>query len=106
MSKEKYKLGYISVICDDFDIEEYVQLREAAVQCEKFVVGIPDEYIVARLWNGTKEYNPEKVKEFLLDLKWVTDVIILNLDYLNKQQVYDKYPFDVCFYGTQYGLAF
>ena len=42
MSKEKYKLGYISVICDDFDIEEYVQLREAAVQCEKFVVGIPD----------------------------------------------------------------
>ena len=107
MAGKRYKLGYC--MCCILDIEQknsYEWLKEKAALCEKFVLGIPDEWVVARLYGDTKSYSAVETRQFMLDLGWFTDVIILDAENLDYQKIYRKVPFDVCFYGSKFGQKY
>lgn len=103
--KKKYNKGYCAAVVGCKDIHSENWLKELAVQCEEFVLGIPDEWIFARLF-GNKEYSAEKTKKFWMDTGWFSDVVILDAEHLSYQKIFEKIHFNVCFYGTQYGQAF
>ncbi len=103
--EKKYKLGYCGILGDFFDKDVYLRMRACAEKCERFVLGIPDEYIMARLF-GDSVYCAEDLRRLWLDCKWVDEVVILDVTKLGKRQIYEEVPYDVCFYGTEYGGAF
>lgn len=74
--------------------------------CEHFVIGIPDDVIMARIFGDAKKYSCEKTKSLLMDLRWVDDVIILDHENISRQKIQEQISYDVCFYGSEYGKAF
>lgn len=104
--EKKYKLGYCGIIGDFFDKAAYLRLKECSELCSRFVIGIPDEYVMARLYGDGRQYSAEEMKQIWSDCKWVDDVIILDAMTLQKRNIYEKLHFDVCFYGSEYGAAF
>lgn len=103
--EKKYKLGYCGILGDFFDKDGYLRMRACAEECERFVLGIPDEYIMARLVGGSA-YCAEDLRRIWLDCRWVDDVVILDVTKLGVRRVYEELQFDVCFFGTEYGGAF
>lgn len=103
---KQYKLGYCMCVVNAEQKDRYKWLEEKASLCEKFVLGIPDEWVMARLFGDKKKYNVEKEKQFWLDTGWIAEVIILNAEMLSYQKIYETVKFDVCFYGTEYGVHF
>lgn len=103
--EKKYKLGYCSIVGDFFNKAVYLRMRECKESCERLVIGIPDEYVMARLF-GDSPYSAEDLRRVWLDCRWVDDVIILDVERLNKQNVYRELQYDVCFYGSEYGAVF
>ncbi len=106
MMNRQYKLGYYSVIIDELELELYDHLRECSNMCERFVIGIPDDVIMARIFGDAKKYSCEKTKSLLMDLRWVDDVIILDHENISRQKIQEQISYDVCFYGSEYGKAF
>lgn len=105
MGDKKYKKGYCGAIVGVKDIKAENWLKELTLQCEEFVLGIPDEWVYARLF-GNKEYSAEKTKKFWMDTGWFSDVVILDAEHLLYQKIFEDLHFDVCFYGAEYGQAF
>lgn len=105
MMEKKYHLGYCCITGHFFERSTYMQMKACSELCERFVIGIPDEYVWARLY-GDDGYSAENAKRIWLDCKWVSDVVILDAPKLFKQNIYHELKFDVCFYGSEYGLAY
>lgn len=101
----KYRLGYLAGVFDSKDIGQYEWLHKISKYCDDFVLGIPDEWIVARLY-GDRPYSSQEMQKFWIESGWFANVIILDAEHLNYQKVHKRIPFDVCFYGCEYGQAF
>lgn len=103
---EKYKLGYCMGVLSAEDKDKYVWLKESISSCEKFVLGIPNEWIMARLFGESRSYHAEREKQNWIDTGWFSDVIILDAEHLSYQKMYETIQYDICFYGTEYGKVF
>lgn len=101
----KYKKGYCAAVVISFDIRKIAWLKEAAQQCEQFVIGIPDHSVMEEI-DEKRKYDPEAIRDYLLDVKWISDVIVLKEQQLDYKRVYEEIHFDVCFYGSDYGVRF
>lgn len=105
-SEYKWKTGYCAANVEDLNPLNFKWLKEAALQCEKFVLGIPDKEVMEKLFGNKENYHPETLQEFWNDIKWIDDVVILDPVHLSYQKAYEALSFDVCFYGSVYGTAF
>ena len=85
------------------NIEKYVWLRDLAANCDEFVLAIPDDYIVARLYGDSVAYSSAISLDYWKGSCWFTDVIVLKANQLDYQWLHKKIRFDVCFYGEEYG---
>lgn len=106
MSSCNYKLGYLMNVCDGNDWNTYEWLHLLSQQCEKFVLGIPDEWVIARLYGDRKKYSAKERQEFWMKTGWFSEVRILDAEHLSYQKMYDELQFDACYYGSEYGLPF
>lgn len=104
--ERKYKIGYCMSMIDYGRLKEYRWLEEAAGQCERFVLGIPDEWVMARFAGDGYPYCAEETRKRLLESDYITDVAILDAVLLSYREVWQRVPYDVCFYGSQYGRLF
>lgn len=104
--EHKYKLGYCMSMVEYGRLKEYRWLEEAAGQCERFVLGIPDEWVMARFAGNGYAYCAEETRERLLEADYISDVVILDAALLFYREVWRKVSYDVCFYGSQYGRLF
>lgn len=102
----KYKLGYAMAFLPEMDFLKYDWIKKYAQNCEKFILGIPSDLIYNKFSNGTGVYEANSVKDYWLNFKWISDVVILSEDSLSYQTAFEKYHFDVCFYGSLYGKRF
>lgn len=102
-TEKKYRCGYCMVIPNQMDLGGYGWLRESIAECEQFVLGIPNAWVIARLYGDSKQYDAEKIKQFWINSGWVSDVIILENEQLSYQKAYEKVKYDFCLYGTEYG---
>lgn len=102
----KWKIGYCAANVEVINPLHFKWMKDVAVQCERFILGIPNKEVMMKLFGNRENYNPELVKEFWAEIKWIDDVIILDFEHLDYRKVYEMLSFDICFYGSKYGLAF
>ena len=103
----KKKRAYLSMILYQNDATHYELLKQIAVEFGSLTVGIPSNYVMARLYGeGKNGYDAEATRAFLLDFKFIDDVLILDDHDFGYRAAYEKLKFDVCYYGSEYGSQF
>lgn len=102
----KYKTGYCAANAVDINPLQFAWMKKAAMQCERFILGIPDKQIMTALFEKRDDYNPVCIRDFWKEIKWIDDVVILDFESLDYRRAFEKFSFDVCFYGSRYGLGF
>ncbi len=99
-----YQCGYCNLIVHD-DIQTISQVvRDMKSQCERVVLGIPDDLTFARLY-GDLPYSAEEKRNALLSQTIVDDVLILD-GKSRYEQVYDQIHFDNVYFGSMFGRAY
>lgn len=99
-----FQCGYCSLVVQD-DITGIGQcIANMKMQCEKVVLGIPDELTYSRLF-GDVPYSSNEKREALLIQTQVDDVLVLG-DNCGYEQIYEKVHFDNVYFGSQFGKAF
>lgn len=106
LTKCKWKTGYAMADVRSMDPLYFKWLKEKALNCEKFILGIPNKDILSKVYQNTDNYDVEWVKEYWLEIKWIDEVMILDFEQLDYRKMYELLSFDVCFYGSRYGRAF
>lgn len=99
----KYRCGYLAAYVKADDFQKYGWLKEASLQCDKLVLGIPDNETVQKLFDAEISYGADKVKEYWLNIKWIEDVVILDEKSLCSYRLPEGYEIDVCFFGSDFG---
>ncbi len=107
---KKYKLGYCMAIVQQGNYQQYQWLRKIALQCEKFILAIPDTIIAGKFYNSHSvyevSYNVDSALQYWRDIRWIDQVVIATEAELSYQAAYEKYGFDMCCYGSYYGEQF
>lgn len=104
--QKRCKLGYCMAVVDMNNPQSYEWLGQYVEQCEQFILGIPDEWVMARLYGDRIAYNAAETKRKLQEIGWFTDVIILDAEHLDYIRVHEKIRYDVVVYGTEYGIIY
>ena len=102
----KWEVGYCAVNVEDMNPLHYRWMKDVAVQCKRFILGIPNKEVMEKALGERENYAPILLQEFWSEIKWVDDVVILDFEHLNYQKAYEALSFNVCFYGSKYGIAF
>lgn len=105
-NEDKWKIGYCAAIVEASDFRNYGWLKDIANQCERFILGIPNQLIVKKLFGEDCTYDPQIVKDYWVNVKWINEILILDEEDLAYQIAFEKIGFDVCFYGSEYGIRF
>lgn len=106
MPDRKYDCGYIVAYIQDNDFRNYGWLKEASLQCEKLVLGIPDNEVAGSITGCAASYDATRIKEYWLNFKWIEDVIILDANQIYQHSLPTGYAIDVCFLGSDYGMRY
>jgi len=101
-----YEMGYAMAIVDDKSWEQLEYLRNFANVCKKFVLGIPDDVIMGRLFTEARGYNAQIQTERLMQWDWIDHVVTLDYAHLRYPTVHRELQFDACLYGMYYSAAF
>lgn len=105
-SEYRWKLGFAEVNVEDLNHLHYKWLKEAAMQCEKFILGIPNKEIMEKISGSAINYDPNLIMEYWQEIKWIDKVIIQDYEHLDYKKMYQMLSFDVCFFGSKYGQAY
>lgn len=99
-----FKCGYCSlVVHEDLSVASQL-IDDMKRNCEKAILGIPDELTYARLF-GDFPYSAEATKERILKETNVDDVFIFG-EQIEYQEIYEKLHFDALYYGSCFGRAY
>ena len=107
MTEKKYKLGYCNLITYGYSAKDFSFLKTLSSCCEALILGIPSDSTMECLYGESRNgYDSKAVKTFWEDVRFINQVVVLDEHEFGYQTMYEKFHFDVCFYGTEYGLAF
>lgn len=99
----RYQCGYLAAYVKDNDFEKYGWIKEAAWQCGKLVLGIPDNKVVEKIVGSITTYDAAKVREYCLKIMGIDEVVILDEDHICRFALPEGYDFDVIFCGSDFG---
>ncbi|MCR4924835.1 MAG: LicD family protein [Clostridiales bacterium] len=101
------KRVYLNLILYEYNLEHFNFLKNLAAEYGSLTIGIPSDYVMARLFGeGRNGYSAERVRDFWLQFKFVEDIVVFDNHKFGYQDMYEKLHFDVCFYGSEYGIQF
>lgn len=106
MNKSKWKKGFCMLAIDGDSLTDLLRIKKYADMCEKFVLGIPDEESLKRIYNNKNIDNYSEIVNFLDTISWIDRLLILNKNQMNYMTVYEMVSFDVCFVGSDFGKAY
>lgn len=101
-----YNKSYCMLVFDNLDPNNYQWLKHIADQSNEFILGIPDEWVFARIFSDTREYDLAGTKAALESWGWFDEVRVVSFEKLSYAKMYDEVKFDTCFYGAEYGRNF
>lgn len=102
----KYAKGLCRIILTGDGQQERNYLRSLALQCEEFILAIPDKWIYARIFGNDDGYEPEEIRALWMDYRWIADVVVIDREHMRLEDVSKLVKFDALFYGCEYGQAF
>lgn len=95
-----YKVGYTQGVFDMFHIGHLHLINRAAEQCEKLIVGVNSDDLVAEYKNKKTVICQEDRAEIIRNLKSVDECVIVTT--LNKVELYKQLKFDAVFIGDDW----
>ncbi len=105
-----YKIGYCMAAVGFGDLRQYNWLKKLSESCERFILAIPDDDIMMKLYAKDSPYGePRKITDLLAywnDVKWIDQLVTVTESELSYRAAYEKYGFDICYYGSYYGNNF
>ncbi len=104
--KGKYKIGFYPLIIEIYDEQTGAHLQKCSEICEKFIIGLPEDNIMARFFGDGRSGHREDTMALLRNLPGVTDIVIMDDETIFRQKMHSKIPYDVCFIGSEYGRLF
>ena len=102
----KYTRGFYPSVITEINHVVFSQLKRVSEQCDEFIVGIPDQWTYARLFDTDEGYCAAEMAELLEEFEFINKVVILEQSDLLMQNVHQKFNFDLYYYGTEYGCLF
>ncbi len=97
---------YYPTIVDLNDKELFSRFEEIRRYCDKLIVGIPDDVIMARIY-GDGQYTPvEEIRNVLDGLHYIDEVLVLDTNMLSRREVFRHHRFNRCVYGGEYGAEY
>lgn len=101
------KRVYLNYILYAYNLGPFEALKSLAAQYGRLTIGIPSDYVMARLYGeGRNGYTAAVARDFWIQMKFIDDVVILGDHNFGYQEMYERLKFDVCFYGSEYGRQF
>lgn len=104
--QHKWKVGYCIANAENMNPLQFSWMKNVAIQCKRFILGIPNKEVMEKALGERENYDPILLKEFWSEIKWVDNVVLLDFEHLDYKKAYEELSFDVCFYGSKYGIAF
>lgn len=101
-----FKIGYIAGEFSDITYEVILRLSKIHGQCEKLVVGLFADDFILRITNKTASRPYEQRKKMLEAVRYVDEIIEITQENLSKRVIFEQVHFDVCYIGTEYGVAY
>ncbi len=96
----KYKIGYTQGVYDMFHIGHLHLINNAAMMCDKLIVGVNSDRLVEEYKNKKTVICQEDRAEIIRNLKNVDECVIV--DTLDKITQYEKFRFDAIFIGDDW----
>lgn len=101
------KCVYINLVLHQYTQEKFDFLKNLSSQYGNLTIGIPSNKTMVRLWGKDRNgYDAEKSRSFWEQIKFIERIIILDDYDFGYQDMYEKLHFDICFYGSYYGIQF
>ncbi|SCY08880.1 Phosphorylcholine metabolism protein LicD [Lachnospiraceae bacterium XBB2008] len=100
-----FSLGYCMSVILSRNLGDYEWMHAISDECEKFILGIPDEWVIARLY-GDIPYDVSSFRDMMMETGWFSDVRIIDAAHLNYRVMHEEIEFDALWYGTEYGKKF
>ena len=106
MNNKEFKCGYYAGKLDYLNKQSYQTLKQKSEICEEFIIGIPSDELIERIFGGLGDYSAEVLRAYLQDFEWVTRVEILDRETIYYGKAQEKFGFDLCYFGNVYGQPF
>lgn len=100
------KVGYIAGEFSEITFKVILRFSQAHNQCDKLVVGLFSDDLVLRMTNRPALLPFDQRKQMLEAIKYVDEIIEITQENLSKRAIYEQIHFDVCYIGTEYGVAY
>lgn len=97
---KKYKIGYTQGVYDMFHIGHLHIINNAAMQCDRLIVGVNSDELVEAYKNKKTVISQYDRAEIIRNLKAVSDCVIV--DTLDKVRLHEKFNFDAVFIGDDW----
>lgn len=100
MNGKKYKVGYTQGVYDMFHIGHLRLINNAAARCERLIVGVNSDALVAQYKHKVPVINEQDRREIVANVKAVDECVIA--DTLDKVEMHERLGFDAIFIGDDW----
>jgi len=97
---------YYPTIVDLKDEVLFAHFEEMRRQCDKLIIGIPDDVIMARIYGDGNYTTADEIKSELDKQNFIDEVLILDTDMLCRREMFKRLQFTKCIYGSEYGVEY
>lgn len=104
--EKKYKIGICIFAYAGCTRDFFRKIKSCAMQCQRFVICVPSAGAMGYVSGDDEDDSSDDAVSFWKAVPFVDEVIVCAPDELFYQSIYKKIQFDVCFYGSEYGLQF
>lgn len=99
---QKYKTGYVQGTFDLFHIGHLILLERAKARCERLIVGVVSDDL-NEVYKGKRPYiSYEDRAAIVAAVRYVDEVIRVDVGHDNKLEIWDEHPFDCHFSGDDH----
>ena len=97
---KQYKIGYTQGVYDMFHIGHLNLLNRAKAQCEKLIVGVNADDLVAQYKHKKPVIHESELAEIVRNIKAVDEAVIVHT--LDKEDALRRFGFDAIFIGDDW----
>lgn len=99
---QKYKTGYVQGTFDLFHIGHLILLERAKARCERLIVGVVSDDL-NEVYKGKRPYiSYEDRAAIVAAVRYVDEVIRVDVGHDNKLKIWEEHPFDCHFSGDDH----